>query len=165
MKNLSSFLVLVAVVCFLSSCKKNNWNDASFRCKVNGTEFIATEKFASANMELNENQPHVLRVSGTRLTNFFNKKALDGEMKLNGMYFYDHEVGTQREGASQFFYFGNNSLDKTIRSNNTLSPGWYVIDMLDKSNKKVSGRFEVTAYDEQGGSYAITDGFFDVEYD
>lgn len=165
MKNFRLLYVVAFSSLLLSSCKKENWDDAAFRCKVNGKEFIATNKFANANMEINTGQPHVLRVSGTRLVNFFNKKALDGEMKLNGMSFYDHEINTQREGGSQFLYFGNNSLDKTIRSNNSISPGWYIIDVFDKDNKKISGRFEVTAYDEDGGVYEITEGFFDVEYD
>lgn len=165
MKKVHVWPVVFAMVFVVSSCKKENWDEASFRCKVNGEEFIATEKFANATLDLNTGEPHSLRVSGTRLPNFFNKKKLDGEMKLNGMYFYDHEIGIEMEGQSQFFYFGNNNLDQTIRSNTSLSTGKYRIEAIDQDAKRIKGTFEVKAYDENGGVYDITEGYFDVEYE
>ena len=165
MKKIRLLLAAGITVFLVSSCKKDNWEDAQFRCKVNGKEFIATEKFANANMEFNTGQPNVLRVSGTRLNNFIEKKKLDGEMKLNGMSFYDNEIGMELEGGSQFFYFGNTNLDQTLRSNNTLSRGKYIIQSIDQDAKKVKGTFALTAYDESGGVYEITEGFFDVKYE
>jgi len=159
----SRFLLLaIFLVVGFSSCKKDNWEEASFRCKVNGEEFIATEKFATAKLQTNSGPSYVLDVDGTRLVNFLNKKQMYGEMKLNSLQFDANEIGVEQEG-NQFFYFGNNTLDKTIRSQYTV-PGTYMIENLDEASKKVSGRFELQAIADDGTTYEITEGYFNLDY-
>jgi len=160
------FMLLSGIVTLLSSCKKDNWDDASFRCKINGTEYLATPKFATGNLDVpsNENEPYVLRVSGTRLTSFFDKKKPHGEMKLS-MSFLPEEIGTEKPGGNQFFYFGNNYLDKIFRSISGELPCMFVIDGFDEANKTVSGRFEADAKADDGTLISITEGYFDIKYE
>lgn len=161
---LGLFFLLGSLTLF-NACKKDNWDDASFRCKINGKEFIATPKFANGNVDLpsNLNEPFVLRVSGTRLTSFFDKKKPHGEMKLS-MSFLPEEIGVEKSGGNQFFYFGNNYLDDTFRSISGQLPSMFVIDEFDQTNKRVKGRFEAEARADNGTIISITEGYFDVEY-
>lgn len=84
-------------------------------------------------------------------------------MKLS-MSFLPEEIGVEKSGGNQFFYFGNNYLDDTFRSISGQLPSMFVIDEFDQTNKRVKGRFEAEARADNGTVISITEGYFDVEY-
>ena len=43
--------------------------------------------------------------------------------------------------------------------------GWVEIEWISEDKRKFKGRFEMTLYNEEGGSVTLTDGYFNIDMD
>lgn len=162
MRKICSGLLLLFCAYAVTACDKPAWDDAIFRCKINGQEFKASNKMANATLISSDNR---LFVSGSWVGNFINKDRPDGEMKLN-FYFDPQSLGMPIPftGSNTVFYYGNNNFEKIFRDHHQDTEGFVRLDALDLDAQKVSGAFELNARSDDGTLLEIREGFFNVPF-
>lgn len=152
MKKLYTFLTIVAIG--LSSCTED-FEDASFRCKINGEEFIAAEDLVTVNYTAGSNNFYI---QATRVANPLSSD-LYGEIKLD---FTATDVGVLPLDLQNTWRWSNNGGD-TYRADGA-NPGTLTITELDISGKHIAGIFELVATNGSGSTKNVTEGFFDLTW-
>lgn len=149
------FLYMTLACITISGCKKEAFNDAKFRCKISGKEFIASDELTNVSVSGGNN----FYIQATRVSNPLNDD-LYGEMKLD---FSADSTGVIELNAVNTWRWSNNGTD-TYRSTST-DPGTLTITSLDMNAKRITGTFELVAYnDAQSSTKSITEGFFDLTW-
>lgn len=158
MKHSFAFLALTVII-LLGGCEK--FEDAKYRCKINGKDFIPGKELIQFDYTENPGNDRIL-IRGTALATSKLKKNPYGEFEIE-FSFNDTTLAPIQLGYDIVFY-GNNEWDKTYRSSET-DPGTLTITSLDKTSKRVTANFELTAYaDDDGSTLSITEGFFDQSW-
>lgn len=158
MKRISSAAVLLAIV-LLSSCTEK-FEDAKFRCKINGKDFIPGNELIQFTYTENQNNDYI-RIRGTSLATAKLNKNPYGELEIK-FFFNDVTLDPAPLSYDAVFY-GNNEWDKTYRSSAS-DPGTVVVTSLDKTAKRVTANFELTLYADDSTTLVITEGFFDKNW-
>lgn len=158
MKKVLHISLIVFTIGLLAGCKKQDFATASFRCKVDGKEFISAKDLTEANFYA----PSRIRIRATKVKNVFKPSEPYGEIELD--FNYDPgNVSAPVAMTTSIFYYGNNG-GKTLRSA-AANPGVLNITSLDLATGKATGTFSLTAYDDDGGTKQITEGGFDLTLD
>ncbi|MBP9153095.1 MAG: hypothetical protein KBF73_12495 [Flavobacteriales bacterium] len=153
MKTIFSFLFLACIT--ISSCKKEAFEDAPFRCKIDGKEFIATKDLIQVSVTGGNN----FYIQATRVANPLNDE-LYGEMKFDVVV---DTIGVVELNGSNTWRWSNNGGDQ-FRSVGT-DPGTLNITSIDFTAKRITGTFQLTAHnDSQTATRSITEGFFDLTW-
>jgi hypothetical protein len=144
----------------MAGCKKQDFDTASFRCKIDGKEFIGAKDLTTATF----NSPSNIRIRTTKVKNVLKPSEPYGEMELNFSYDLSNVFAPAALiSSNNIFYYGNNG-GNTLRSSST-NPGVLTITSLDLSTGKITGTFSLTAYDDNSGTKQITEGGFDLTLD
>lgn len=152
------FTIACAALFFsLSGCEK--FEDAKFRCKINGKEFIANKDLIDFTYTENEGLDRI-RIRGTSLATGVLNDNPYGELELE-FSFDETNPGTVELGYD-IVYYGNNEWDKTFRSSSD-DPGTLTITGLDLSAKRITANFELTLYADDH-TLTVTEGFFDQDW-
>jgi hypothetical protein len=153
---MKTILSVFLIACLsISGCKKDDFEGALFQCKIDGKEFIADKDRISVSVSGGNNY----YIQATRLANPLTDD-LYGEIKLDIVV---DSVGTIQLNASNTWGWRNND-GNDFRSNRSDS-GTLSITSLDVKGKRVTGTFELTAYnDNQSSTRSITEGVFDVSW-
>jgi hypothetical protein len=147
-------LSLSVVALGLSSCTED-FEDASFRCKIDGDEFIASEDLISVNYNDATNNFYI---QATRVANPLSDD-LYGEIKLD---FSATAPGDIPLDLTNTWRWSNNGGD-TYRADGA-NPGTLTITELDISGKRIAGTFELVATNGSGSTKNVTEGFFDLTW-
>jgi len=159
MKYLLITTTALVLAVFASGCKED-FDDAKFRCKINGKEFVPNKDLIDFDYTENSGNDHI-RIRGTAVsTGVFDKKPY-GELELE-FSFDDANPGTVELGYD-VVYYGNNEWDKTFRSSSD-NPGTLSITSFDASGKRIIATFELTLYADGGETLTVTEGFFDLSW-
>ena len=139
----------------IAGCKKENFDDAPFRCKIDGKEFVATEELVAVTVSGGNN----FYIQATRVVNPLNDD-LYGEMKLD---FSADSTGVIALNETNTWRWSNNGGD-TFRAIGS-DAGTLTITSLDLNAKRITGTFHLTAYNsDQSVTRSITEGFFDLTW-
>jgi len=153
MKTILSVLLLACLS--ISGCKKDDFEGSLFQCKIDGKEFITSKDLVSVSMSSGNNY----YIQATRAANPLTDD-LYGEIKLDIVV---DSVGIIQLNASNTWDWNNNGGNQ-FRSNGTDS-GTLSVTSLDIKGKRITGTFELTAYNcNQSATRSITEGFFDVSW-
>ncbi len=153
MKTIFSILFLACIT--ISSCKKDDFEEAPFRCKINGKEFITTKDLISVSVTGGNN----FYIQATRVSNPLNDD-LYGEMKFDVVL---DTIGVVELNGSNTWCWSNNGGNQ-FRSVGT-NPGTLTITAIDFTEKRITGTFRLTAHnDNQAAKRSITEGFFDLTW-
>jgi hypothetical protein len=156
MKTILQFATILVFTAMLTSCKKEDFATAGFRCKVDGKEFIGAKELTTAQFT----SPNRIRIRTTKVKNITKPSEPYGEMELD----FNFDVSDFSKPipiTMNVFYYGNNG-GNTLRSN-ALNPGVINLTNLDLTANKVAGTYSLTAYDDNNNTKAITEGGFDLE--
>jgi hypothetical protein len=159
MKRIITLLLFAFSAAYLSGCQEK-FEDAKYRCKINGKDFIPGNELIQFTYTENQNNDRI-RIRGTALATGIVTGNPYGELEIQ-FSFNDDSIGTTQLAYDAVFY-GNNEWDKTFRSSSD-DPGSVTITSLDKAGKRVTANFELTAYADDGSTLTITDGFFDQSW-
>ncbi|MCF8459498.1 MAG: hypothetical protein K9G46_02150 [Flavobacteriales bacterium] len=139
----------------ISSCKKEAFENAPFRCKIDGKEFIAGKDLIQVSVTGGNN----IYIQATRVANPLSDE-LYGEMKLDVLV---DSIGVVALNGSNTWRWSNNGGD-WFRSVGT-NAGTLRITSIDFTKKHIIGTFELTAFnDNQTARRSITEGFFDLTW-
>lgn len=139
----------------IAGCQKENFDDAPFRCKIDGKEFVATEELVAVTVSGGNN----FYIQATRVVNPLNDD-LYGEMKLD---FSADSTGVIALNETNTWRWSNNGGD-TFRAIGS-DAGTLTITSLDLNAKRITGTFHLTAYNsDQSATRSITEGFFDLTW-
>ncbi len=154
MKPLFTLMLLSAALIF-SGCE-DDFEDSPFRCKINGEEFKAKDLI---NVSLTGSDNFYIQATSSAGVNPLNNEPY-GEIKFD---VYVDSVGTYPLNLQNTWRWSNNG-DQTFRASGT-DPGTLTITAIDFNTKKISGTFELTAYNDAGNTTkTVTDGFFDLSW-
>ncbi|MCF8277436.1 MAG: hypothetical protein K9J17_11945 [Flavobacteriales bacterium] len=153
-------LILIALAAFsLTSCTKD-FEDAKYRCKMNGEDFVPEDGLIDFSYTEQSGDDRV-RIRGTRLAT--SKLSGDPYGELEIKFSVDTaNIGTVELGYDAVYY-GNNEWDKAFRST-AAHPGTVTVTSLDLINKRITCNFEVTIYADDSSSLTLTEGFFDQSW-
>lgn len=152
-------IIVLAIGALFSGCKED-FEDAKFRCKINGKDFIPNKDLIDFDYTENSGDDHI-RIRGTALSTGIIGNDPYGEFEIE-FSFDDSNPGTVELGYD-VVYYGNNEWDKTFRSSAT-DPGTLTITSLDVSGKRITATFELTLYADGGETLSVTEGFFDQDW-
>ncbi len=139
----------------IAGCQKENFDDAPFRCKIDGKEFVATEELVAVTVSGGNN----FYIQATRVVNPLNDD-LYGEMKLD---FSADSTGVIALNETNTWRWSNNG-GETFRAIGS-DAGTLTITSLDLNAKRITGTFHLTAYNsDQSATRSITEGFFDLTW-
>lgn len=159
MRYLLISITSLAFAILLNGCTED-FEDAKYRCKINGKDFIPQKDLIDFSYTENQGDDRI-RIRGTALSTGIIGNDPYGEFEIE-FSFDDDNLGTVELGYD-IVYYGNNEWDKTFRSSAT-DPGTLTITSLDKSGKRVTATFELTLYADGGETLSVTDGFFDQSW-
>lgn len=143
----------IAAIC-LSSCEED-FDDAPFRCKIDGKEFIASDDLISVNYnDATDN----FYIQATRISNPLSDD-LYGEIKLDITVSGPGDIPLD---LSNTWRWSNNGGD-TYRADGA-NPGTLTVTDLDISGKRIAGTFELVATNGSGSTKNVTEGYFDLEW-
>lgn len=149
--------VCAVFIATFSGCEK--FEDAKFRCKINGKNFIAAKDLVDFSYTENEGLDRI-RVRGTSLATGVLNDDPYGELEIE---FSFDETNPTVELGYDIVYYGNNEWDKTFRSSSD-DPGTLTITSLDLGAKRITANFELTLYSDDGQTLTVTEGFFDQDW-
>jgi hypothetical protein len=153
MKSILGMMLMATLT--IAGCQKEDFEDAPFRCKIDRKEFVVSDDLLAVTVSGGNN----FYIQATRVANPLNDD-LYGEMKLD---FSTDSTGTIALNASNTWRWSNNG-GETFRSDGT-DPGTLTITSLDMNAKRMTGTFELTAYNgDRSASRSITEGFFDISW-
>ncbi|MCF8459497.1 MAG: hypothetical protein K9G46_02145 [Flavobacteriales bacterium] len=158
MKKIFFSLLLPSVLIF-SGCTED-FEDAKYRCKINGKDFIPSKDLIQFDYTENVGNDRI-RIRGTALATSQLSNNPYGEFEIQ--FSFNDTALAPVELGYDIVYYGNNEWDKTFRSSAT-DPGTLTITSLDKTAKRVTANFELTAYADDGSTLTITEGFFDQSW-
>lgn len=151
------WLGLVMVYAGISACSPS-FDDARYRCKINGKEFTASNELITVTHNV-EDAYFIIR--GTRLYGGPLSSAPYGEMEIRFSFDPDSLYKPGKLGYGQFYY-GNNIYDKPFRSTSA-KPGSITVLSYDPAGM-VQGTFQLTAFADDGDSLVITGGTFHLSF-
>jgi hypothetical protein len=154
MKRVFPILILILATTF-AGCEKK-FDDAPFRCKIDGKEFTTTDDFLTATISGGNN--FYIQATSTDGVNVFNNDPY-GEIKFDVCV---DSAGTYPLNLQNTWRWSNNGED-TYRASGA-DPGTMVITSLDFSAKRITGTFSLTGYSDAGATKTITEGFFDTKW-
>jgi hypothetical protein len=152
-------ILLLSTILIISGCAED-FDDAKYRCKINGKNFVPSKDLIQFDYTENAGNDRI-RIRGTALATSQLKKEPYGEFEIE--FSFNDTALVPIELGYDIVYYGNNEWDKTFRSSAT-DPGTLTITSLDKTAKRVTANFELTAYADDGSTLSITDGFFDQSW-
>ena len=152
-------LLLLASTLFVSGCTEK-FEDANYRCKINGKDFIPSKDLIQFTYTENTGNDRI-RIRGTALATSQLNNNPYGELEIE-FSFNDTNLAPVQLGYD-IVYYGNNEWDKAFRSSQN-DPGTLTITSLDKQAKRVTANFEITLYADDGSTLVVTDGFFDKSW-
>jgi hypothetical protein len=151
-------ITLLFVTILLSSCKKENFETASFRCKIDGREFIGSKDLTTATFT----SPNRMRIRSTKIKNVIKPSEPYGEIELT-FTFNPNDISQPIDlSLSDKFYYGNNG--GNVLRNTASSGGKVTITTFDLSTSTIKGNFSLTAFDDNNNSKQITEGGFDLKF-
>lgn len=152
-------LSALAAATALTGCKED-FEDAKYRCKINGKNFIPNEGLIDFDYTEQQGDDRI-RIRGTALATSIVSGDPYGELEIQ-FSFNDTALTAVELGYDRVFY-GNNEWEKTYRSSAD-DPGTLTITSLDLDEKRVTANFELTLYADDGSTLLVTDGFFDQSW-
>ena len=158
MKNILALLLLASTY-GLSGCVEK-FEDAKYRCKINGKDFIPGNELIQFDYTENTGNDRI-RIRGTALATSQLSNNPYGELEIQ-FSFNDTALAPIQLAYDAVFY-GNNEWDKTFRSSAD-DPGTVTITSLDKTAKRVTANFELTLYADDGSTLVVSEGFFDKNW-
>jgi hypothetical protein len=158
MKRLFTLIMLAGLVASFSGCEK--FEDAKFRCKINGKDFIANKDLIDFSYTEQQGNDRI-RIRGTSLATGIVNDDPYGELEIE--FSFDETNPDTVMLGYDIVYYGNNEWDKTFRSSSS-DPGILTITSLDLNAKRVTANFELTLYADGGETLTVTEGFFDQDW-
>ncbi|MFC2176136.1 DUF6252 family protein [Bacteroidota bacterium] len=154
MKKLVTLLLAASVLGF-SGCTK--FDNAPFRCKINGKPFTASDALLTVTISGNDDNFYIQATTNPASDLIGNDPY--GEIKLDIVV---KATGTYPLNLQNTWRWSNNGQD-TYRASGK-DPGKVTITELDYAAKRIKGTFELTAYSDKGETKTITEGFFDSKW-
>ncbi len=151
-------IFVLGIAVFINGCEK--FEDAKYRCKINGKDFIANKDLIDFSYTESQNDDRI-RIRGTSLATGIVNDDPYGELEIE-FSFDENNPGTVELGYD-IVYYGNNEWDKTFRSSAD-DPGTLTITSLDLGAKRITANFELTLYADDGSTLSVTEGFFDQDW-
>ncbi len=151
--------ICFAMLAAIAGCKKQDFETAKLRCKMDGKEYVAAKELTTAQFTA----PNQIRIRGTKLKNVFKPSEPFGELELK-FSFDPSDLSQPILLGYSSVYYGNNGKDKTYRSSQS-NPGTLFLTEFNQSTRKLSGTFTLVAEEDGGGKIVITEGGFNLEYD
>lgn len=152
-------VIALLIAAVLGGCKED-FEDAKYRCKINGKDFIPQKDLIDFSYTENQGDDRI-RIRGTSLSTGIIGNDPYGELEIE-FSFDETDPGTVELGYD-IVYYGNNEWDKTFRSSAD-DPGTLTITSLDLNEKRVTANFELTLYADDGQTLTVTEGFFDQDW-
>lgn len=152
-------LIALSIAVVFAGCEED-FDDAKFRCKINGKNFAANNNLIDFSYSENQGDDRI-RIRGTSLATGIINDNPYGELEIE-FSFDETNPGTVELGYD-IVYYGNNEWDKTFRSSSD-DPGTLTFTSLDLNEKRVTANFELTLYADDGQTLTVTDGFFDQDW-
>jgi len=159
MLRFSTITLLAAAILFGSGCTEK-FEDAKYRCKINGKDFILSKDLIQFDYTENPGNDRI-RIRGTALATSQLNGNPYGEFEIQ--FSFNDTALAPVELGYDIVYYGNNEWDKAYRSSAT-DPGTITITSLNKTEKRVTADFELTLYADDGSTLSVTDGFFDQNW-
>lgn len=150
--------IIIFTISLFSSCEK--FEDAKYRCKINGKDFIPSSELIQFDYTENPGNDRI-RIRGTALATAIVNKNPYGELEIE--FSFNDTAIAPVELAYDAVFYGNNEWDKTYRSSAD-DPGTITVTSLDKAAKRVTANFELTLYADDGSTLTVTEGFFDKNW-
>ncbi|MGB0916313.1 MAG: hypothetical protein ACPGU4_01880 [Flavobacteriales bacterium] len=154
-------LLLLPTALLVSGCA-DDFDDAKYRCKINGKDFIPGNELIQFDYTENAGKDRI-RIRGTALATSLLSGDPHGELEIQ---FSFNDTATSFEPVELAYdavFYGNNEWDKTFRSSSD-DPGTVTITSLDKAAKRVTANFELTLYADDGSTLSVSEGFFDQDW-
>lgn len=143
-----------------AGCKKENFNNAPFRFKLDGQEFYAPSATSEAKRQGNR-----MIIKGTKLVEFQNKNKLYGEVEID--FYIDPDSLLNPvilNYGNNILRYGNNNFDKTFYTQNA-TPGVLTFTEFDPSAKKITGTFSAVIAESNGSTTkVVSEGYFNLKY-
>jgi hypothetical protein len=156
MKNI--FLLIFACIAF-SSCKKDTFDEASFRCKINGNEFFASSDQVAVTYT---EATGTIDIRGSKVNLDTKSLAPYGDMKFD-ITIPDPANGSTISLDSINTYLWSNNGDQNYRSSKDY-PGTLTISEFDTDSKTIKATFSLSAYTANGTFKEITEGKLDINW-
>lgn len=153
-------LLIACLLLLISGCKKENFDTAPFRFKLDGQEYYAPAATSSAKRNGNR-----ITIKGTKLVEFQNNSKLYGEVEID---FYINPGSLlnpiELNYGTNILRYGNNNFDKTFYSQNA-TPGMLTFTEFNPSTKKIAGTFSAAVAESNGANTKVlSDGYFSFTY-
>ncbi len=156
MKKILSLLV-VPTIMLMSGCA-DDFDDAPFRCKINGKPFSTSDALLTVTISGNDDNFYIQATSNPASDLIGNDPY--GEIKLDIVV---DSLGTYPLNLQNTWRWSNNG-GQTYRANG-VEPGTVTITQLDYGSQRISGTFELVAVgDNDGTTKTVTEGFFDSKW-
>ena len=140
---LSTFIFSILI----TSCEKND--NYAVSCKINGSDWISDGVTMAA-----------IGTNGLLINATSNSKPtiallIDKEL-------YDSVGVYSLDSINNSFLYGNNFTDGFFVKTN--KPGTIEVTSFDGSDKNITGKFNLTAFNNNGDSIVVTEGLFDLYF-
>lgn len=159
--------IFISTICALLffSCSES-YNDANFRCKINGEEFVPSKDFIHARYVPYSSNVSTVTLSGHKIAKFI-PAGLDGKMELYDIDMHPDSVAkTIKFKKTSTFYYKNDKSEKIYRTDLNQPNGIIFETYEPTKGGVVKGTFFLTAKEENGAEVLqITDGFFDLKFE
>lgn len=159
-KSIRIYILATFLLAFISSCKKENFDNAPFRFKLDGQEFYAPAATSSAKRNGNR-----ITIKGTKLVEFQNNSKLYGEVEIDFFITPDSLLNPiELNYGTNVLRYSNNNFDKTFYSQNA-PPGVLIFTEFNPSTKKIAGTFSAVVAESSGSNAKVlNEGQFSFTY-
>lgn len=163
---MKKLILFFALALCLFSCQKP-YEEADFRCLINGKEFVASNKFIHASFVPYPSNYSTLYVSGRKMEILI-PKGLDGRVNvLEEFMIHSDSIGTTMKFKDDNEFEYSNDASKKVYNVDISKPnGLTILEYIMTKDGYVKGTFFLTAK-EKGGTEIlnITDGYFNAKFE
>ncbi len=145
MKKIILYTFIFSIL-FMSCEKDDNY---AVSCKINGNDWISDGVTMAA---IGSNGLLINATSNSKPTIAL---LIDKEL-------YDSVGVYSLDSTNNSFLYGNNFADGFFVKTN--KPGVIEVTSFDGSDKKITGKFNLTAFNNNGDSIVVSEGLFDLYY-